>query len=783
MSVLTLALGIGATTALFSLVSAVLLEPLPYADADRLVRVWEVSPEGGQRNVVSPGNVTDWQQRARSFDVLGAHTFPSELTLTGDGEVTRVRVVTLEPEVLTALRVVPVLGRTLIEEDTRTGGVVLISHGLWESRYGSDPEIIGRRVVLDDVTYAVVGVAPPGFELPEERADFWRPYTPQSFDPNERTSHSHRVIARLAAGAAIESAQAEMSRISQDLAIEHPAEMTGWGARVVPLHDDLTRDVDTLFWILLGGVVVVLLITCTNIANLLLARAVGREREIALRGALGASRGRILRQLCTEGALLTLVGGVLAASLAPVLLRALVGAAPANIPLLERATIDGRMLAFTGLAALSCALLFGLAPAIRLARHDVEASLRRGFDAARGGHVRLRSALLVVQVGLTVVLLVGAGLFVRSFQAVQRTELAFDPERLVRLQVSLPLARYPQSPEQIAFYDALLARIATIPGVVDVAGTTQPPGTRSLSTFSFAIEGRMAADPSGREDDETLHAVTSGYFEAVGHRMVTGRAFHSRDRSDAPPVVIFNESLARKHFPEGDVLGHRISFRPGETPWMEIVGVVEDARLESPDVDTRPGIFIPYEQKSWWWMAALTVVARAAEGTDPLELSAALRSALLELDPNLPPIRIDTVEEAFRAGMARRTFASTLVGGFGLLALVLSVVGLYGLISYSVSRERRTIGVRMALGAHRRDVVARVVTRAVGLAAAGAALGLTVAVGTSRALEGLLYGVSPVDGITYAAISILVLLVAVATAALPALRAARMDPIQAIRTE
>jgi putative ABC transport system permease protein len=782
MSVLTLALGIGATTAIFSLVWAVLLAPLPYAQPDRLVRVWETSPQGATRNVVSAGNVLDWQQRARSFSVLGAHRASYPVTLTEDGEAARVVINVLQPEVIRALDVAPALGRTIVEEDAVTGGVAVLAHAFWQSRYGGDPGVLGRRMVLNEVPYTVVGVMPPSFDFPNDEVEIWLTLTDDDLDPTNRTSHNYQVVARLSPGVTVESARVEMTEIAARIAQEHPTEMTGWSARVVPLHEDVTRNVASLFWVLLGGVGVVLLIACGNLANLLLARAVSRQREIAVRGALGAGRSRILRQLLTESTLLAVAGGVGAIALAPLVLGVLVGAAPADVPLLERATIDVRMLAFSAAAALGCALLFGLAPAVRLSRSDLESALRSGRDASQAGHLRLRGALLVAQVSLSVVLLVGAGLFVRSFQAMHAAPLGFEPDRLVLMDVDLPGPRYPEIPTQASFYERLIEQVSGLPGVT-AAATSQPPGNGTGMTFSFAIEGREATNPNGREDDETLHAITAGYFEVLRQAVVAGRAFDARDGADGAPVVILNESLARKHFPDGDAVGHRMAFRVGETPWREIVGVVADARLESPDVEPDPGIFIPFAQKTWPWLTWSTIVARVEPGVDLSTVPAALRSTLLELDPELPPQSIRTVEAELAENTARRTFAMTLVSGFGLLALLLSVVGLYGLITYSVARQRREIGVRIALGAGRADVVGQVLRRSLLLTAIGAMGGVAVAVVASRAIESLLFEVSATDATTYALTVGVVMAVALATASLPAVRAARTDPIRALRAD
>ena len=780
-AVLMLALGIGATTAIFSVVHAVLLAPLPYPEADRLVRIWETSPQGATRNPVSSGNVRKWQDRARSFSALGAHRTPYSVTLTGDGEARQVVIAAIEPSVSQTLDVAPALGRSFTPEDRVDGLGALLSHAFWTSRYGGDPDVIGRRVVLNDTPYTIVGVMPPRFDFPSDAVDIWLPLTEDELSPEEHTSHNFAVVARLAPGATLASAQTEMSHLAERIAEERPAEMTGWGVNVVSLHADITRDVEPLLWLLFAVVIVVLLITCGNLANLLLARAVARRREIAVRGALGAGRGRILRQLLSESTLLAVMGAVGALILAPLVLAGLAGTAPPEVPFVDRASVDLRMFAFAGALSLGSAALFGLAPALRLSRSDLDRALRGARGAGPRGHERLRATLLVAQVALSVLLLVGAGLFVRSFEALQDTELGFDPERLALMDVDLPSPRYPETSTQAAFYDRLRQGIEALPGVVSVTGTSQPPGEGSMMTFSFAIEGRTAANPSGREDDETLHVVWSGYFETLGLDMVAGRAF-SRD-DDAAPVVILNESLARKHFPEGDAVGQRLAFRPGETPWREIVGVVEDARLASPDVESEPALYVPFDQKSWAWLTWSTVVARTAPGVDPTTVLPALRTTLLELDPQLPPQSLETVTAAFRENTADRTFAMSLITGFGLLALLLSAFGLYGLISYSVARQRREIGVRIALGAASGAVAGGVVRRSLTLTLAGALVGVAAAAGLSRTIESLLYEVSPVDAPTYALTIGFVLVVAGITAAMPALRAARTDPVGALRAD
>lgn len=781
MAVLTLTVGIGATTAIFSMVHAVLLAPLPYPEPERLVRVWETSPQGSTRNVVSPGNVRDWQERAGSFDVLAALSGPFGLTLTGEGHAERVTSANVEPGVIRALGVAPALGAPFA--DGAQGDEILLSHAFWMSHFGGDAAVLGRRLTLDDVPRTVVGVMPPGFAFPEQGIDVWGVIARGDLDPSERTSHNYAVVARLAPDVSVSDARAEMGRVVQGITEEHPASMTGWGANVVPLHADLTGDVQTLFRVLMGGVAVVLLIVCASVANLLLARALAREREMALRGALGAGHGRLVRQMLTESGLLAALGGAGALLLAPLLLRVLVGAAPAGIPFIENARIDARMLGFTAAAALGCAVLFGLFPALRGSAAARANHLRGGRGVGASGHAGVRSGLLVAQVGLSVVLLIGAGLFVRSFRALEATELGFDPQGLLVVPLDVPGARYEETAQQSAFYEAVLREVAALPGVAGVATTSAPPGDPAQMTFSFAIEGRTATNASGREDDEPLAAVTPGYFELLGQRMVDGRAFDARDGPDGAPAVIINESLARKHWPEGDAVGQRMAFRVHETPWREIVGVVADARVESPDVAPRERIYIPFAQKRWSWLTWSALVIRARGGTDPLSLVAGVRQALQRIDPNIPIRATRTVDDAFRANTADRRFAMTLVSGFGLLALLLSVVGLYGLITYSVEQERREIGVRIALGARSGEVVRAVLRRSVGLAALGAAGGVAGALVLGRALESLLYGVTPVDATTYAVTVAVVLGVATLTAALPAARAARTDPARVLGTD
>jgi putative ABC transport system permease protein len=744
--------------------------------------VWETSPQGAARNVVSPGNVVDWQARARSFAGLDAYYPPYGMTLTDGGDATRVTVAVVQPSLMTTLRVRPALGRTLLATDDDVDDVVVVSDAFWRERLGGVTQAIGRRLVLNDMPVTIVGVMPPGFAFPDARVDVWRPLTRDMLDATERRSHNLVVVGRLGPGVERGQAQAEMSGIAEQLAAEHPQYMTGWGVNVTPLHADMTASSRPLFILLLVGVGVVLLAACANLMNLLLARAVAREREIAVRGALGAGQGRLARQLLTESGLLAVLGGVGALFLAPLLLRVVLSAAPADVPLLDRAVIDGRVLLFTGAVTLACAALFGAVPVLRLSRTGIDATLRAARGGGRRDAARLRAGLIVAQVAVSVVLLVGTALFVRSSAALQAVDVGFDTRGLVIMGVDLPARRYAESADHVAFYRQLLERAAGMPGIGRVAGTSAPPGGTGM-TFSFSIEGRAATNASGREDPEQLRAVTPGYFELMGQRVVRGRTFTRDDHADATPVVIINEALSRKHWPAGVALGARIAFRAGESPWLRVVGIVGDVRLHGPDEEPVPAMYIPYAQKTWPWLAWMSVIARTAPDAAATPAQLALRAALADVDASVPPQRLTTARDVFSEALARRTFAMTLVTGFGVIALLLVVIGLYGLLAYTVTQHRHEIGVRLALGASARGVVRNVLLRALRLAVPGAVIGLVLAMGAARLMRSLLFGVGPVDLPAYAAATLLVIGAALLTAVPPARRAAQTSPLEALRAD
>jgi putative ABC transport system permease protein len=778
---LTLGLGIGVTTAVYSVVDRVLLAPLPYAEPEELVNVWEHSPQGDDHNAVSPGNYVEWSTRTKSFEAIGAYQGPHGVALTGDGEPQQINAVSLTPSAMQALGAAPLLGRTMTAEDAKgSGDVVVLSHAFWQQRFGGDRRVTDRTLLLDEAPHRIIGVMPASFEYPNAEVDVWRPFAVSAVAATERRSHNYSVIARLKPGVTVQQARAEMTTLAGNLAGEYPQFMKGWGVNVVPLHEDLTADVRTLLWVLFGTVGVVLLIACGNLANLLLARAVARENEMAVRGALGAGRARIARQLLTESLLIAISGGALGLILASLTLRGLLKGAPASIPLLQQVALDWSVLGFAAAVTVGSTMVFGLVPALRLSRANLQSTLRaRGAGAIQ--NARLRGALLVGEVALSVVLLVSAGLLVRSFRQLQRTDLGYPSRDLAVMMLDLPRSRYVGNEPQIAFYERVIAGLNHVPGISTAAGTAHPPASGQTMTFSFGIEGRQAANPSGREDPEELHAVTADFFRTAGIRVLQGRSFDGRDRADGAPVAIINESLARKHWPIESPVGKRISFRQGETSWLEIVGVVADTRWESPDTEPAPALYIPHAQKTWPWMSWFGIVMRLAPGTEIEALRPRIQSTLWQIDDQLPMQSLRPLDELYGETIARRTFAMQLILVFAVLALCLSIVGLYGLMAYTVAQQRQEFGVRLALGARPIAVAGRVLANSLRLAGLGIGIGIAVALGATRLLSTLLYGVEPTDPLTITVIALVVFATAAAASWLPARRAVRVDPLAALR--
>ena len=783
----TLMLAIGATTAIFSVVRAVLLKPLPYPEPDRIVFVWEVSPRGETRNVVSPGNVHDWRERADVFEALGATTSLIDVAVTGGDEPIKIESASMTPSMLKVLGMPVAMGRGFSDEDGAENAppLALLAHGFWQRRFGGDPGAVGRTIRINDRPVTIAGVLPPAFAFPSPEVDVITNLRFDAGDRDERRSHNFTVLARLKPGISPDAADAAMDAIAAGLAREHPQHMTGWSVNVVRAHDDAVRHVRPLLLVLTAVVAVVLLIGCANLANLQLVRASRRYQELAVRAAIGAGRGRMFRQLLAESTLLVLAGGIAGVGLAAASLRVIVASAPGDIPFMDRVTFDAGVLAVAAAVTIACALLVGLAPALRVARADLRPILQAARMRTDRSQQRLRYGLVVAQVALSLVLVVGAGLFVRSFWNLSQVEHGFDPQGVLTVALDLPRARYQDQASQLTFYEQLLERLNAVPGVAAAGGTTGflgPGGGLAGMTFSYAIEGRPSSNPSGREDPVPLQGVTRGYFETMRIPVVGGRGFTDADRGDAPRVVLINQALARRYWPEGGAVGARINFRPGQMPWREIVGVVADTRDAGRAVDAAPTIYVPFTQReeNWGWMSWQTLVVRAAAG-NALDLVPDVRTAVRAVDSNLPLLEVSTVERELAETEGRRRMAAGLLGAFAILALVLGTVGVYGVMSFTVAEQRQEIGIRLALGARPASVAAGVVRRGLFFAGSGALVGLGVAAATTRALESLLYEVPAIDPATFVSMAVLLLIVAAAAAWFPARRAMRVDPISALR--
>lgn len=789
-AVLILALGIGANTSIFSLVSAVLLRPLPFEAPERLVVLWaDLTARGGPSRVEpTPADYVDWKTRSRSFaDVaaMEARTY----NLTGDGEPERLVGLRTTANLFSLLGLQPILGRTFTAEDEEADATpaVVISEDLWIRRFGADPDLLGRTIVLDGLARTVVGVVPPDFRFPHGGGAVWVPasFTPQELA--ERGSYYLYVVARLAAGTGLDRARAEMTTIARSLATEHP-EDDGVGVTVAPLHEQLARDARPALFILLGAVGLLLLITCSNVANLLLARGAHRRREIALRQALGAARGRLLRQLMTESAVLAGLGVVVAVVLSTVAFGYLSRLIPGTFPAGTGPSVDWRVLAFTAGISLLTVLLFGAGPALAATRLGFGDALKMGIGvggATRGG--RARNTLVVAEVALTGVLLVAAGLLLRSYAALLAVDPGFAPQNLLIAETELSPTKYAEPSRRTAFYDGVLERVNALPGVVRAGYTNDAPLVFKGGRAYVTIEGQPAPGAQDFARNVTSDRVVSpGYFSALGVPLTRGRPFDERDGPDSPQSVLINETMARKHWAGEDPIGKRFHFGQvsnDDAPWLTVVGVVGDVRQMGLDTAAEAEFYMAADQTGgappFFWPKHLVVRTRG----DPMALAAAVRAAVWVVDPDQPVSNVRPMTDVLDAELASRETQMTLVGGFAALALLLAAIGLYGVLSYTVARRASEIGLRMALGADRGAVLGSVLRRALLLGATGIVLSLGAAFALTRLLGAFLFAVGPTDPTTFAGVSALLLLVTVAASYVPARRAAGVDPATALRTE
>lgn len=782
----TLMLGIGANAAIFTVIDAALLRPLPYHEPERLVHLWETRRSDlAHRTEASYPDFLDWQTHTRSFAAIEGYD-ETNLTVAADvGEPLMLDGVRVTPGFFAMLGVRPILGRAFVADDATADGapVVVVGHVYWQRRLGGDPNVVGRSLTLDRRRYTIVGVLPASFHFaPVDDAEFWLPLETSSPRIGQRFNHWLNVVARLAPGVTADAARADLASVMRRLAEQYPETNAGRGAAVIPLRDAIIGPVRMTLLVLFGAVGCVLLVACVNVAGLMLARSAARGREIAVRAALGADRGRIVRQLLAESALLAIAGGLLGAGTAHLGVRLIVAALPPEVasgmPYLQNLRIDRVVLAYAATLALAAGLLSGLAPALVVSRPSAAELLRRGGRGASGGaRPRLRGALVTAQIALTMVLLIGAGLMTRSLSHLLRVDAGFDADGVLTARVALSGPSYDSAERQQQFFETLLGRVRELPGV-RAAGAVRNLPLAGGGTNTFRVEGRREPDPASRPE-ATMRGVAGDYFHAMGIRLIAGRVFGSVDRANTLPVVVTSAGLARRLFSdEASAVGQRLRFYAfPESAWT-IVGVVGDVRTGRLDDDAPPTIYYTHLQAA---ENRMSIVARTAG--DPASLAPLLRREAHALDPAVAVYDVRTMEEQVTRSPAvfSRRLPLHLVGAFAIAALALAVVGIYGLIAYTVARRTQEIGIRIALGARRANILSLVVREGALLALLGVSAGLVVALWATRMLASLLYGVNATDPLTYFSVAVCLGAVSLAASYVPARRAARVDPMIALR--
>jgi len=790
-AVIALALGIGANTAIFSVINAVLLRPLPFAEPERLVNLWETRPQRGiMQNPASYPDFADWRDQTDVFERAAA--FDSEgFTLTGDDNPALLEGVVVSADLFPLLGAQAATGRVFTPEDDKNGAplTVILSHKLWKQRYNADPNLIGSSVTLNSKSYTVIGVMPEGFQFPVQNdpVELWTTYanalTPTDGPTiaDQRGAHFLQVIARLKPNVSIEQARAAMATIGARLSEKYPDTNTDWGATANPTHEDLVGDVRPALWILMGAVICVLLIACTNVASLLLARATTRHKEMAIRAALGASRMRVIRQLLTESVVLAIAGGTLGLLIALWGTDALVAASGNELPRAAQIGLDLRVLGFTLLISILTGVLFGLVPAIHSSKTDLNESLKEGGRGTSEGVRRnfLRNVLVTAEVAIAVVLLIGAGLLIQSLWRLQGVNTGINTHNVITFNLGVPEVKY--NPEkQSEFYRQLQARLAALPGVEAASAVMPLPLSNSSMSISFEIDGQPL--PPGQHPSSAYRTVSLDYFRALGIGLVKGRAFNEHDGYNAPAVIIINEAYAERFFPGEDPIGKRIrpgiSVETGKKPWREVIGVVSNVRYRGLRKEFTPEYYVPESQMP---LDSMTLVVKTA--SDPHSVVSAVREEVHNMDKDVPLYNIQTMDEYLSAAVAQPRLITLLLMIFAGLALLLTAIGLYGVMSYSVAQRTHEIGIRMALGASSANVLRLVVGQGMTVAGLGVGIGLGIALLATRVMASLLFGIGAKDPLTFAAIALIIAGVALAACLVPARRATRVDPMVALRYE
>jgi putative ABC transport system permease protein len=782
-AILSLTIGIGATSAIFSVVNGVVLRPLPYREPDQLVRLWHNKPQIAMtRMPVSGGNVAIWRERAESFESVAAYS-PSSSVITGEGEPEQVQGARVSYNLLPTLGYQPFIGRGFLPEENKAGSdkVVILSHKLWQRRFAGDEAVLGRLVTFDHTNpYTVIGVMPPEVSFPEQ-SEYWTPETAVATGRHDMRGLS--VLARLKPGVTPQMAKNEVALINQQLQQQLADDYGEWEAELQPLHEFTVGRVQNALLILFGAVGFVLLIACANVANLLLARAASRQKEMAVRSALGASRGRLLRQLLTESTLLSALGGAGGVLLAYWIVKGLIALNPPDVPRLAQIDVDARVLAFTVILTLLVGLVFGLAPALHASKPNLNNALKEGAAQSSGGQGRwlryfsLRDVMVVTQMALAVVLLAGAGLLIKSFVKLQQVELGFVPTNVITMRLAPPFNRFPKEQQMTGYYTQLLDALRSVPGVETAAAVTSAPTAGAYMSSPILIAGRPV--PAIPDAQRAFVTITSpDYFNAIGNPLTQGRLFSEDDNESSPLVAIINETMARRYFADANPIGQRIALKGEPDKWMEIVGVTADVKQFALEEENKPSFYQPYKQKD---VHLMTLVVRT--NGEVAALIPTLRSRIQEVDKFTAITRIRTLTDMLSETVAQPRFYALLLALFAAIALTLAALGIYAVTAYSVSQRTHEIGIRLALGAQVQNILRLMMGQGLILILTGVGLGLAIAMALTRLMTGLLFGVSPTDPLIFFLIAWLLAVVALLACLVPARRATRVDPLAALRHE
>jgi len=786
-ALITLALGIGANTAIFSVVNAVLLRPLPFQKPEELVIVWEdLAFAGFPHNTPAPANYVDWKTQNQSFVDMAASRETS-FNLTGDGEPERVSTYAVTANFFPLLGVQPLLGRSFTPDEDRPGGskAVVLSYGLWQSRYGGDRNILNREILLNGEKHSVVGVMPASFQFFAKDVRVWVPIALPQEDWANRGGHYLTVVARLKPGVSVTQAQADMNAVMRRISMDHPDETIGGkiGVVVLPVRDEFVGDARGSLIVLLVAVAFVLLIACANVAGLLLARAVGRRKEIALRLALGAGRTRVVRQLLTESLLLAVAAGVLGSLLAYASFTFLQGLVPEQMELATSLKLDVRILVFTIAVSIVTGIIFGLVPALQSANFDLNDALKQSSGRVTSTG-RLRSAMIVFEVALSLVLLVGAGLLIQTLFQLFRQYSVLEPEKILTMRTILPFEKYKEPQQRDNYYQQVLQRVEHLPGVVTAGYSTSIPLAWKGGTSGFYPEG-LKAPVQGMAYDANHREVSSNYIKAMNIPLRQGRYFDSRDNVQSLPVAIINETMAREYWPGENALGRRFKLGDPDEPgkqWKEIVGIVADIRQMGIDEPVKAEMYFPYQQITDWPGYMPRDLAIRTTG-DTSNLAGAVRQIIREVDPDQPVSNVATMAEVLGEEAGQRRMGMIMLVGFASLALLLASLGIYGVLAYFVTQHTNEIGVRQALGATPRNILLLVLKKGMGLTLVGVVIGLVASFALTRLMSSLLFGVKAADPLTFATVPFVLVMVALLACYIPARRATKVDPLVALRYE